>query len=45
MSIIPVKVGNNTLFLNEDEWKANKAFKEQKERNLRPSIIKVKTMF
>ena len=44
MKILPIKVGNNTFFLNEDEWKANKAFREERERNLRPMIIKAKEM-
>ena len=44
MKILPIKVGNNILFLNEDEWKANKAFREERERNLRPMIIKAKAI-
>lgn len=44
MKMLPIKVGNNTLFLNEDEWKANKSFREERERNIRPMIIKAKAM-
>ena len=36
MSIIPVKIGNKILYMDEDEWKDINAFRKEKERNLKP---------
>lgn len=36
MDRIPIKYGDKTLYIDEDEWKVNKAFREERERNLKP---------
>ena len=44
MSIIPVKINNNTLYMNIDEYKLAETFRKEKERAFHPMIIKPKVM-
>ena len=36
MNRIPIKVGDKTLYMDKDVWEFNKAFREERERNLKP---------
>lgn len=36
MNKLPIKCGNQTFYMDEDEWKAINAFRKEKERNLKP---------
>ena len=36
MKQLEVKFGNETLYMNIDDWKAINAFRKEKERNLKP---------
>ena len=44
MSIIPVKINNNTLYMDIDEYKLTEIFRKEKERAFHPMIIKPKIM-
>lgn len=40
MNRIPIKYGDKTLYMDEDVWKFNKAFREEKERSLKPEFLR-----
>ena len=42
MSIIPIKISNNTLYMYIDEYKLAETFRKEKERAFHPMIIKPK---
>ena len=42
MSIIPIKISNNTLYMYIDEYKLAETFRKEKERACHPMIIKPK---
>lgn len=44
MSIIPVKISNNTLYMDIDEYKLTETFRKEKEKAFHPMIIKPKVM-
>ena len=44
MSIIPVKINNNTLYMDIDEYKLTETFRKEKEKVFHPMIIKPKIM-
>ena len=44
MSIIPVKINNNTLYMDIDEYKLTETFRKEKDRAFHPMIIKPKVM-
>ena len=44
MSIIPVKIGNKTLYMDIDEYKLTETFRKEKDRAFHPMIIKSKVM-
>lgn len=44
MSIIPVKIGNNTLYMDIDEYKLTETFRKEKDRAFHPMIIKPKVI-
>ena len=44
MSIIPVKINNNTLYMDIDEYKLTEIFRKEKEKVFHPMIIKPKIM-
>lgn len=36
----PIKFGDKTFYMDEDNWKREKTFREEKERNLKPMSLK-----
>ena len=44
MNIIPVKISNNTLYMDIDEYKLTETFRKEKDRTFHPMIIKPKVM-
>lgn len=36
MAKLPIKYGNQILYMDEDEWKAINAFRKEKERTFKP---------
>ena len=44
MSIIPVKISNNTLYMEIDEYKLTETFRKEKEKAFHPMIIRPKVI-